>query len=265
MATKTALAIAGDILPGYNLQTINKAAAEIVPLAVFATLQGWDKLDANEQNLVATEGQGLARAMLQHGYTQLAIGEHLTKVQAVLEPHSMFGRFLKPFHFSKRTAYRYIRKFENASKHLPVSIVQAAMTRGIPIAGESETAPLGTYTAAAAKLPPPANADIVQANTWLDQVEVVRKQERSESIAAGSLNLGVPEDPQTAAKIVYRTALLQFNKLPNNARVRSKWVRDVIGLLMTGLNVSNPAELKPVIVPADFTAQRGRPRAQATA
>lgn len=252
----------GEVMPGLNLKQIHSSAAAILPATMFAELAGWDKLNPQEQGIVSAEGTGLAQAMLTHGYSGLAMGKHLAAMQSVLEPHSLFGRFLKPFHFSKTTAYRFIRKYENATKNLAPTIVQAALTRGIDIAGASETEPLGIYTQAAAKLPPPKEPDVVQANTWLDQVVNVRKQERSTSAAAGnatSVGLGVPEDPATALKVCYRFVMVQFNKLPNNLKTRNKWKAQLLGILVSGLGISEE-QVTSIPVPADFEAQRGRPR-----
>src|SRR5258708_7023451 len=72
-------------------------AEALVPPEAFNTLAWWEKLAPEEQNVVMQEGRLLAQAMLENGRSRLAIGEHLSKLQSILEPHNLFGRFLKNF------------------------------------------------------------------------------------------------------------------------------------------------------------------------
>src|SRR6266705_1037891 len=95
---------------------VSAEASKLIP--EFNKIKGWDSLNFDEQKMVVDEGQQLAVALLQYGHSRIAIGEHLTKLRGILEPHNMFERFLKNFHFSKRTAYRYIAGFENAKARL---------------------------------------------------------------------------------------------------------------------------------------------------
>lgn len=252
-----------NILPGVTLSNLTKDAANIVPANAFSGA-GWDKLQPQELTVVQNEGQALAAVMLVHGYSGLAIGEHLVAVQGILEPHNLFGRFLRQFHFSKRTAYRYISRFKNAKNALPDSVVKAAIARGMDIAGDSDLRPLGKYTEAAAKLPPPKEADIEQANTWLDSVEQVRKTTRAESPPGLPSVTVIPEDPQTALKEVVRFASSRYKKLPGNKRVRENWARQVLSMLMAEFGMQSAQQFAPMAVPSEWLA-RGRPRATASA
>ena len=241
----------------------DKDVDQLVPAEAFATLQGWDKLNEDEQNTVITEGHNLAVALLAHGNSRIAIGEHLSKLRSVLEPHNMFTRFLKNFHFSKRTAYRYISGFENAKARLPEVVLKAAMARGVNIIGESEVKPLGIYTDAVKKLPPPQHPSVEQANTWLTQVEQVRKDVKQQ--ASVGFTMPEPMDVQMALKESFRFISTRYKRLPNNSKVRGAFVRTLVGMILTELGVSGPQTFSPTAVPEDFRAQRGRPRELATA
>jgi len=249
-------------------ETIAHDAAAILPTTAFTGLAGWDKLSQQEQATVQTEGQLLAQAMLMNGYSRLAIGAHLTNVQPILTPHNIFNKFCSKFRFSKRTANRYILGFKNAKATLPDSILKAAMARGVDIFGDSNEKPLGIYTAAAAKLPPPKEATTEQANTWLDQVDKVRREIKStgsETVATGLTLLPVPSDPGTLLKECYRFISIRYKRLPNNVKSRQKFVNSLMGMLAAEFGATGPQTFSPVAIPEDFRAQRGRPALTATA
>ncbi len=223
-----------------------------------AELGWWDKLDEAEQDAVMAEGRALSVAMLQYGTSRLKIGEHLAKLQSVLEPHNLFGKFLKNFHFSKRTAYRYIAGFNNAKARLPKTVLDAAMARGVNLIGESELKPLGIYTQAVEQLPPPVNPTPVQAETWLNQVEQVRKQTR-ETEGSTPYAVTVNTDPQLLLKECYRFVSLRYKRLPSNTKTRAAWVRNLVGMLLSDMGIAGQQAFAPTVVPEDYKAQRGRP------
>lgn len=239
-------------------------------LAPIATLQGlkwYAKLSEQEQTAVTDESIGLAQALVEANDGMLHVGERLATLQGILEPHSLFGQFLRNFHFSKRTAYRYIAKFKNAAM-LPEPILRLAMARNMAIGGENEIKPFGTYTDAVRKLPAPRNPTQEQAATWLNQVEQVAKETRAASAgAAGSGNFALPEptDPGTAMKEAFRFVVNRYNQLPNNSRTRANWLKGLFGMLLTKLGVSQAQQIAPVAVPPEYEVGRGRPAVGAAA
>jgi len=234
----------------------------LVPPEAFSTLAWWEKLNKEEQNVVVNEGRKLARAMLAHGQSRLAIGEHLSKLQSVLEPHNIFGRFLKNFHFSKRTAYRYIKGFQNAQAMLPAPILKAAMAKGVNIIGDTDFKPLGIYTDAVKKLPVPKDATEEQATTYLTQLENVRKELKPTGAA---FVMPEPQDPTTLLKECYRFVSLRYKRLPTNHKTRASWVRNLVGMILSELGVSGSQTYAPQAVPEEFKALRGRPSQQVAA
>lgn len=241
----------------------DKEINQLIPSAALATMPGWDKLNGDEQEIILDEGHKLAAALLLHGTSRVAIGEHLSKLRGVLEPHNLFGRFLKNFHFSKRTAYRYIAGYENAKMRLPDNILRVAMARGVNIIGDTEIKPLGIYTDAVRKLPPPKDPNIEQANTWLTQVEQVRKDTKQHAAPVGFV-MPEPIDVQMALKESFRFISTRYRRLPSTSKIRSGFVRSLVGMILSELGVSGPQTFTPTAVPEDFRAQRGRPRELAT-
>jgi hypothetical protein len=254
----TLLESSPEIVPGLTLAEVNQSKLQLNDEKWQAVLED---LPENEQVVLQTEGEALATAMLIQGFSRLAIGAHLIKVQAILEPHGRFGRFLRRFRFTARTAYRYIQRYENASANLPDAILKAAMLRGIDISGESPEAPLGKYTTAAKRLPPPSEPTPDQAATWLDQVVAVQKAEVIDR-STPELVAPVPQDPDTLLKECYRFVSIRYKKLPIGSKVRSRWVHQLTGMLMTELGVSHPQPISPIAVPDDFRVGRGRPPAE---
>lgn len=231
--------------------------SESVALATtnqFSDLGWWSKLNQDEQNVIQSEGRLLAEEMVKYGKSRLAIGEHLTRLQGVLEPHNLFGRFLKQFHFSKRTAYRYITGYKNAKALLPETVLNVAIARGVNIVGDTEFKPLGVYTSAVAKLPVPKEATEAQAQTYLTQLEIVRKQDRTET----PFTMPEPQDAGTLLKECYRFVSLRYKRLPNNSKVKANWVRSLVGMLLADLGVAGQQTFAPQAVPEDFRGLRGR-------
>lgn len=234
-----------------------------VGMAPIATLQGlkwFGKIDQPQQAVVIEETVGLAEDLHTVNEGMLNVGERLTKLQGILEPHNVFNRYLAHFHFSKRTAYRWIAKFKNAAT-LPEPILRLAMSRNIPIGGENEQKPYGTYTDAVRKLPPPRNPNAEQAATWLEQVQQVAKETRSANATNGgpAMTLPEPTDPQTAMKEAFRFVMNRYNQLPNNSRSRASWLKGLFGMLLTGVGINAAQQFAPQPVPAEFAAGRGRP------
>lgn len=235
-------------------------AADSGPLQTLQNLKWWAKLTAPEQSAVIEETKGLADALIETHDGMLRVGERLTKLQGILEPHSLFTRHISHFHLSKRTAYRYIARYKNVAQ-LPEPIVRLAMARNLALGGDTEVKPYGNYTEAVRKLPPPRNPTEEQAATWLNQVEQVAKETRQANLdAAPGYTLPEPTDPTTAMKEAYRFVANRYRQLPNNSRARSTWIKGLVGMLLTELGVSGPQQFSPTAVPEDFQVGRGRPR-----
>lgn len=231
------------------------ARTSIIPRDVFSELPWWKKLKPDEQQTVQQESQALGQALMQHGFSKLAVGEHLGNLQAILEPKRLFVRYLRNFHFSQRSAYRYIAGFQNARTKLPEPILRAAMARGLNMIGDTKEAPLGTYTDVVRRLPPPKTEDPEKISEWIGAVEEKHRERRSHPAAVDE----EASDPETMMKECYRFISIRFRRLPNNSRSRANWTKTLAGMLLADLGVGNPQSIDPVAVPEDFRAVRGRP------
>lgn len=236
------------------------AAPALVPDSIFTSLSWWDKLNKDEQTAVKTEGEQLAVALLNYGRSRLAVGEHLLKIKEVLEPHKLFVKFLRNFHFSVKSAYRYMNGFTNAKKMLAEPVLQGAMARGLNMIGESEDKPLGIYTEAARQLPPPTNPTAQQVNAWLDSVETVRKKLRGSTINSVATIEAQVGDPELMLKECVRFVENRYKKLPANGRTRTAWAHRLVSYVMTVAGIEHAETVKPVAIPEGFRAAVGRPR-----
>lgn len=218
-----------------------KKATAISPISVdLAALKGWDDLNPNDQKTVSEETAELQREIIQEGRSKLAIGEHLFHIQEILQPRRMFVAYLKNFRFSRATAYRYIELFQAVSDKLPAPVLTIALEKGFarirPEAIENQ--------------PPPKTENKAKILEYLESVEKARKPvPREESY-----------DPDLLMKECYNFVHLRFQRLPNNHRTRTNWMRNLVGMLVTELGVSTEQNFSPVAIPESFRVKPGRPK-----
>jgi hypothetical protein len=232
----------------------------LIPRETFVDLPWWKRLTPDDQQKVQQEGQALGRALVEEGFSRLAVGEHLSNLHELLEPQRLFVRFLKNFHFSQRTAYRYINGFRNARERLPEYTLRRAIARGMNMIGDTEERPLGVYTDAVKRLPPPAEPDPAAVDEWLDKVEERKRRQRSQQLQEGAgERAGVDTDPQAMMKEVFRNFRVRLRRLPAG-RTRGSWVKTLAGMMLAEAGIGNEQSIAPVAPPEDFRATRGRPR-----
>ena len=228
--------------------------ALVVQKDLLTTLNGWEGLASADRQTVYSETQALGKALVEHGISKLTIGEHLSRLRDVLEPQRMFVQYLRTFHFSQRTAYRYMDGFENAKRMLPENVLRAAMTRGIDFFGRGSTEPLGSYTEVIKRLPPPKTSDEKKIHGYLDEIEASRRDRRKNS---GEVLDAA--DPETMLRECFRYIDARYRRLPQGRRGRLAWVRSLFGLLLTQLGASGPQSFTPLEIPPGYQARRGRP------
>jgi hypothetical protein len=209
----------------------------------------------------ATKNIGEALADL--GRSKLAIGEHLTEVQEKLEPLRLFNRYLKALRFKKSTAYTHITAFKNASAHLPEPVLRRAMFRNMSIVGDAEEKPLGKYTNAFKRLPPPNTEDTHKIDQYLDMIEeaALKSDARSKKYVKET----VQKDPAYLKKQLYKIAKRCISQLPETGNrrrdmeQRGEFIEDVMGMLLSELGISRKT-IEAQAVPEDFKVGPGRPR-----
>jgi len=240
-------------VPGNGHDT--SVPASEVPFGTLTALPWWNKLEALDQSAVAKEDRELTHQLLVNSQSRLAIGKSLEAIRARLEPHGLFGRYIKYKKFKRTIAYRRINEYKNSMANLPEPVVKVAMERNINILGESQDKPLGVYTDAVAALPPPANITDAQASTYLDQLEEVRRKMKSEP----TISFDIPvSDPRVITKAIFKFADNQLRKV-ENPKMRVQILNNVTGMLLKKYEM--PATtFAPKSIPEDFTIGRGKPR-----
>lgn len=218
------------------------------------------RMDDDTKKAVEGETQQLSSAMLNAFRSKLAIGQHLAALQQLLEGN--FVKFLRNFNFNQATAYRYIAGYKNATAVLPKGIIDVAAAKGKNLLGDSEDRPLGIYTAAAKKLPPPRDPSPEDAAKWLDNVEIIRKQLKAQGKdkVEPAEERGVEADPDLLGKEHYRVFRSRWRMLPRNSRSRMNWLEQQVGMMLTEAGISHKMSFEPVAIPDDFRQGRGRPR-----
>jgi hypothetical protein len=206
----------------------------------------WSVLSASEQRAMLIETQALTEEMVKFGMSRLAIGEHLLNIRSVLEPKRKFVNFLKTqCRFSKATAYRYIETYMRVRDNVPDLVLRTAIARGYDVIDMTIIE----------KLPPPKTQDRTKIVKYLERIEEVRRSERSTS-----------QEPEAAydSDTLMREALnfvsIRFGRLPNDKKLRSRWVGRLIGMVLTELGSKEEQAFAPVDVPDEFRVPRKRSR-----
>jgi hypothetical protein len=255
-----------------GVHEINK----IVPVTRFQALPFWEKLNTNEKAELQEEGQHLAAAMLMHGASGLAIGEHLFRINENLKKiHGAWSRFVKEWGFkTERTAYRYVLRYKNAKELMPPNVVKVAMMRNLALYGDKDDRPLGAYTEVAKMLPPPRNPDIEQANRYLDQLESHRKEklaiEKKRAEKDGEVRIialpATSKNKELWLMDCYRMFRSRFRRLPSSktSDARKEFVHSFVGYILNEAGMS-AASFKAEAIPEQFKAERGRPSLQRAA
>src|SRR5579883_971843 len=73
------------------------ADSGLAPIATLQALKWWPKLNQQEQTVVTEDTIGLATDLRDEHESQVRSGRRLARLQSVLEPHSLFNRYLQHF------------------------------------------------------------------------------------------------------------------------------------------------------------------------
>jgi hypothetical protein len=231
------------------------ATNDTSPSNLLQTLPGWDSIPRKDQIYIERETKGLGEALTDYGRSRLSIGEHLTNIKDKL-PKGMFTKYLGAYHFKRSTAYKAIASYKNAVQWLPEPVLKAAMARNMPLLGESDEKPLGAYTNAIKRIPPPKSEDPVVIDQYLDSIEESRKR----GDARSSKMAEVDEDAEVLLQHAYRFVSSRLKKIPNRGKSRRQWVDKLVGMILTELGVSGQQSFHPEGIPEEFVAKVGRPR-----
>jgi len=218
--------------------------------------QWWNELTAAQHTKIKHESSGLVTELVAMGQSRMAIGEHLSAIQEVLEPMGAFTAYVHDyFYFSLRTAYRWIAGWKNAKNNLSDVVLREAMAVGMNIMGESEDKPLGIYTEAVATTPPPRNATPETARKWLVRIDEYRKESHPRTHVETAPK--PVSDMEPLLRETYLALRRAVRRIPPGSR--GEFVSHIVGMLIG--EFSFRVITKPQAVPDDWIKRRGRPRA----
>ena len=210
-------------------------------------------LSVRDAKTVETETREFLNARFEGQRSYLAMGQHLERIQAVLEPAGKFLTFLGYLpNVSQATAYRMIWAWQNAQRVLPDATLQAAMLQGYKlISWQKDGGFTAQYEKAIAKVereigPPPAH-DLNRAHKWLARVAEVKREMSPKTRVF---------DPEKGSISLIRGFQRWLGRLPRPER--GKAAERLLGQMM---RVAEVAQVKPVSLPKTYTMpKRGRPR-----
>jgi hypothetical protein len=219
---------------------------ELVTRASVVSTDWWGVLSSSEQRAMLIETQALTEEMVKFGLSRLAIGEHLLNIRSVLEPKRKFVNFLKTqCRFSKATAYRYIETYVRVRDNVPDLVLRTAIARGYDVIDMTMIQ----------KLPPPKTQDRTKIVKYLEKIEEARRVERSASQESDFLY-----DSDTLMREALNFVTMRFGRLPDDKKVRARWLNRLIGLMLSDLGAKEEQAFIPIDVPEEFRVTRKRPR-----
>jgi hypothetical protein len=200
------------------------------------TFQGWGKLEPSEQEAVKKETQSLDDSRRMESVSKLQVGEHLSKLQKVLEPKRLFISFLdEVFGMSRATAYRYMEMYQTAKGHMPAPVLEIAIERGSKIDPEILK-----------KSTPPQTTDRTAIQKYLETLRPVRATSEAKT-------------PDLLLKECFNFVASRWAMLPNNMKTRTAFMRSLFGMLLAKFGVATPQSFVPEAAPQTFHKKRGRP------
>lgn len=222
---------------------------DLVTKDFFTGLPFWERLEKHEQQTVQHETKELARALANEGMSRLETGKHLKALQEALKRTGDFVAFCNTLHFSYRTAYRRIERYEWAEENLSPRVLELAGARGMDIVGYQTDRPYGAYTEPIKQLPPPKDPE--KAPEWLDAIEAKRK-ELPRKRAYRSVS------PDISLRMAFAACYRRFKSVPAG-KGRVAWSKRLIGLLMAEMGLPGQ-HFEPEAVPEGFRPKVGRPK-----
>lgn len=214
------------------------------PVAIEAA-EWFTTLTATEQSIIRRETDGLGNAMIRFGMGKIAIGEHLSRIREILEPKSLWVKYLRTLNaFSIATAFRYIQTYESAKGMLDAPVLRIVMQKGLNVIDGDVLA----------KLPAPMTSDPAALDEYVNKLELVRRDSRVRTTFL------ISQDPDTIIRECVDMVNTRLNRLPDAVKNKGEYIRKFVGALVTSQGISNPITFEPLALPASQKRSRGRPR-----
>jgi hypothetical protein len=100
---------------------------------------------------------------------------------------------------------------------------------------------------------PPQSDDRDVINRYLDELAAV---------PAGRSTISA--NPDVLLKESINFVGIRYNRVPGNWKTKEKWIRNLVGMLMTRVGMETATSFAPVPIPSDFVVTRGRPKTAQT-
>lgn len=231
-----------------------KTKLSIVPKAVVPNMDELNtviaELTVTQRNKVVVETRAFYHARSQAGLGFLAMGRHLTELQATLEPVKKWKAFLRLLpNVSQATAYRMIWAYQNAERLLPKATREVAVREGYRITSWMREGGFAQdYQGAVAEVtkrlgPAPAD-DEAKAGQWLRAV-LTKKRELGKRTAVTMITIEAKEN----------MFLRQVERMVSGMAdpEREQFGRRVAGLIASLCHVA-PRTIKAVPLPVAIAA-----------
>lgn len=226
------------------------------PLRSMRGYDGWTKAQKAEMEAITVR---LYHAAVNMVKGRLAVGKELLAARDALASKQHFSAYLRIHKFSHSTAYDIMEGYKRTATRLPEPYIERAIVRGMPMIGSKKDKPLGRYTDASLRLPPPRDTSNVQVmDAYLDSVEeaTARKEKRTK---AKVIEMTEPADTDHLLKETFQYVNRNISKLPSRGKARRNFLESLTGYMMAHIGISTSLTFTPEAPPAHFTAGRGRP------
>lgn len=251
-----------------------KALAEaerIVPRLEFERLPFWKDLKDGEQTKLISESYQLIKSRKEHGMAIVQMGQHLLFIQNMLAGRpKAFTQYLKAFHFSGRSGYRYIEDYERLMSLVKVPVLQVMLTQGFKLTKATRKRPLGEFTEAYTALAmnaelPPSSMDMDAALRYVRKLATQHQKllEDPKSLAVVRRkvdqqvgNTEKRDSYENLLKDAYHIAKNAIKRVP--AKRREEFVDSLVGFILSYQDVQE-RHFTAQTIPGDLRRKPGRP------
>lgn len=235
------------------------ALVEKIPAGKLSTLEFWSELDENSQHNLQKTVSGITTELAVQWKSILRAGRLVEDLRSQTEPHGAFGKTLDVVWgqaFSKTTAYRFRNIYLTVRDMLSENVVELAIASGIELVTGDERRPFGAYTEIVQSIPAPKKNSMAEAQRWLEDFQI-KISKLPHGVRGPASRSSTYTDLGCRAFKAFRSS---FRQLPQDNRVRSRFLAEHVGYAMRLAGMSNSHSFEPSTPPPKWEKGRGRPR-----
>lgn len=237
------------------IQRKNGDDVEKIMVNALTTAPWWGTINEDEKKPIIAETYEVGELLVKRGQNDQDLGRVFASLQARLEPHGLFLKYLKMYNLPWVSVYRQIRLWKNAQEKFPAEILKQATLRGIELVGKTEERPYGVYTEAVMETPIPRKPTPAKAGEWLDKViEAHVPRKPIQGITAADMRIDKVEMMRECFNVVRR----RMRRLPEEDRIA--WAERLCGMILTSAGASRIIKISPVEIPKGWILEMGRPK-----